>query len=116
MTTDEQYDRLPKHAQATIDDLRRRLKSAEAEVVELKNELAPPPGVRDTGVRYWWMAEQRVLPVDSTIAFRVGDHGDVRIMVQKDRHGETFLDICGDQGLVVRPQASNYVQIYHPMR
>lgn len=116
MTTDEQYAKLPKHAQETIERLRRELREAQVEVVELKNELAPPPGYGEAGVRYWRMAEERALPVDSTVCFRVGDHGDVRIMVQKDRHGKSFLDICGDQRLTVHPQASNYVQIYHPLR
>lgn len=111
MTTAEQYVKLPRHAQETISDLRRRLESAEKEIVELKHELSGD--TEGSKVTYSRLTDDaRPLPDHAYIEFKVG-YGLVGVMLRTERGGSEYLDISGDSTLRVTPRAMNSLTIDH---
>lgn len=118
MTTDEQFARLPKHAQATIAGLRRELREAQSKIVDLETELT---GAHTENSRISYCegssVDRRPLPRGAYIDFRLNrpatpNRGwEVRALVREDRHGDVCLDINGDSTLTVTPMASNSIQI-----
>ena len=121
VTTDNQFLRLPKHAQETIRTLRRELDKAQRRIEELEEELTPIPGVDATG-RVSYEASlvessgRRPMPDRSYFHFRL-DHGELRLMMQQSRDGsKRWIDINADQSVAVRPTATNSIRIFTESR
>lgn len=118
MTTDDQFLRLPKHAQGTIMDLRRELREARSKIKDLEAELT---GDRTTDSRIFYSEgvslDRRPLPSRAYIDFRLHhperpNRGwELRAMVRDDGDGDVYVDINGDSTITVTPMASNSIQL-----
>lgn len=118
-TTDEQFDRLPKHAQVLINRLDREAQSYVRKIAELEAELKAEVG-DDAKIFYSHhrdldVLHQRPLPSGAYLHFRVGP-GEVRVMVQYDSKGNEWLDLNADQSLTVAPTSTNAIRVHHVSR
>jgi hypothetical protein len=116
MTTEEQFAKLPKHAQETIRALRRELEDAERRAKELEDELTPAFSF-DSRVFYepslmHPRSVRRPMPEGAYFHFRL-NHGEVRVMLQRDPYDKSLyhLDLNADQSLVVHPGSTNSIRI-----
>lgn len=115
-STEAQIERLPQHAQLLIARLRRELDDARKHVAEVEAELSPPE-MSGSPVQYNRPGDirHRPLPPRAYLHFKVGV-GWVRVMIQEDRNGDTFLDVNADQSLYVAPTATNSIRLRHVER
>jgi hypothetical protein len=114
-STPEQIERLPAHARALIDRLKRELRVAEQRVEYLSKELTGrvSEGDRVFYSEGWLLSNvKRALPNDAHVTFKVGV-GEVRVMIGKTRKGVEFLDINADSTVIVHPRATNSVCVTH---
>lgn len=120
MTTDEQFARLPKHAQETIRSLRRELDNANRRIEELEAELTPVPQSAITS-RVFYEASlmesgRRPMPEGAYFHFRL-DSGEVRVMLQRSRDDSRYwLDVNADHSLAVRPTSTNAIRVFTESR
>lgn len=107
----EQFDRLPKHAQAEIKRLRMRLEESEKRV----DEMVKATGVKRNSDLYFVdrcaVTVDRhslalLLPQDTSVDFGMGDH---YIAVRFD---DGRLLIRGNETLNIKPLASNSIELW----
>ncbi len=123
MTTPEQLAKLPKHAQATIRDLRRALENQGQYVIALERELEGLAEGEPSRIAYGASLDPREnrRPLLNTAALYFNldagspprDRGHVvRANVQVNNEGVPYLDLDSDCTILVAPASTNAVRIY----
>lgn len=105
--TTEQYERLPKWAQAHIDRLTRDLNAARDRIEEVTGQVPESPVTVDP------YGDPYHLRPSSTVEFKVDNDLTVRVHLRRDNSGKMVLDLnsTGRKYMAVLPRAANSAYI-----
>lgn len=107
--TQEQFDRLPKWAQAHIRSLSREVERAHIEAKVARLETVNPSDV--VFLKETYAKTPIALPKTSRIVFKTPE-GEIRVFWdERRRHVEVMANSESGEDLIVRPHVSNAVSV-----